>query len=191
MDAIVEVTRRPGSLVLVRFEGDPGFWHERLLLARVGRAEERWIVLTGDSDMYAERLSDWVEALPINGGYAYPGHVEGHVVQFSHPLSRAELGERILEGRKLAKDLEAAEGLGASPLKTDALDWNGERFTVDELGLLGRLRRRVTGKTPELRLRSALGRAAQPPLGCPSIGAATSEHPEPLRMLKRSANPSP
>lgn len=52
-----EAALRPGHRILVTFAGDAGWHHERLLICPV--APGRWIILTGDGDMYEEAFSDY------------------------------------------------------------------------------------------------------------------------------------
>ena len=46
---------RPGLRLLVSYETDPGWHHERVLLAPV--IDDDWMVLTADGDVYAESFT--------------------------------------------------------------------------------------------------------------------------------------
>ena len=61
----------------MRFESDPGYVHERILMWPLGPDTNRhWVVLTSHGDEYVEALSDWDDLFWLagrgDGGGYYP-----------------------------------------------------------------------------------------------------------------------
>ncbi|CAK0790584.1 unnamed protein product, partial [Prorocentrum cordatum] len=135
--------RRPGSRLLVRFDGDE-WTHERILLWPVhrDRRHERWVIETPDGDRYHVSL--------LNG---WPEGFRGNVVRFQSELGREALRQMVLEGcdlawderrrRRLPRDLGAH--LGVEP--RSMVDWQGDERGLD-VGVLESARRRLRGKRP-------------------------------------------
>ena len=67
----------PGSRLLVYFEDDPGWGHERLVTWPL--TSERLLVLTGDGDHYDEAVGDYSYVADISGSTELPAHVERYV----------------------------------------------------------------------------------------------------------------
>ena len=103
---------RPGLRLLVSYEMDPGWHHERVLLSSV--IDDDWVVLTPDDDVYSESLSDWKSVEVLTGLDAYPGSVVGGVVQFGEPLTDEELLRFVARARETAVQ-ERALRPGSSP----------------------------------------------------------------------------
>ena len=78
----------PGARGLVKFEGDPGWSHERLYLWKL--EAERWLVYTPDGDLYDEGFDDYESVQLMTGRQRLPAGV-GQVVAFSRALERQEM----------------------------------------------------------------------------------------------------
>ena len=98
----------PGMRLLVAFEGDPGWHHERILQWPV--ADDRWVVLTGDGDSYAEGLDEYDSWIAVpTGATEYPIEVR-NVVAFENVPSRSDLWRYIRQGKAEAHRICAVEG---------------------------------------------------------------------------------
>ena len=133
--------------LLARFSTDPGWHHERILCWPVSRT--RWVILTGDGDLYDESLKDYAEwmIMSISGG-SYPVGVVD-VVAFETVPERSQLYKFIKTGSAEAKRICAAEGLTAIEVK-EWVDDEGKVSPISEGGLMAGLRRtmRLRSKTP-------------------------------------------
>ena len=133
---------------MARFSVDPGWHHERILLWPVSRS--RWVILTGDGDLYDESLNDYAEwtIMSVSAG-SYPDGVVD-VVAFETLPERSQLHKFIKTGGAEAKRICAAEGLAAMEVK-EWIDDNGKVSPISEGGLVAGLRRamRLRSKTPD------------------------------------------
>ena len=87
-----------GKIVYIRYAGHP-LWHARLLLARVGSSNSRWIIVTPDRDSYLEDFSitnQDIEELrfPLASG-AVPGAARDETYRFRQVPEGLELAELI------------------------------------------------------------------------------------------------
>ena len=143
----------PGSRLLVYFEDDPGWGHERLVTWPL--SSERLLVLTGDGDHYDEAVGDYSYVADISGSTDLPAHVVKSV-SFEEALTPADVLGYVTEGRRLAGDVAANESLSAPPSQSEYLAWDGTRCSVPgDWTSRWRLRRK-TGKDLPVR-RSRLG----------------------------------
>ena len=85
----------PGDRLVVRFEDDRNYGHERLVLWPVFAGDNgasEYVILTADGDMYSESLDDWNEAIVMTALGAYPARgMPPNLVQFSLLLEDTEL----------------------------------------------------------------------------------------------------
>ena len=88
-EALRQKQLQPGRRLLVCFDDDPGWWHERLLI--YPEWDSHWWVLSGDGDLYTEDMKDWVTVYDTTGSRDYPDGLQGGLVQFSHPVDDDEL----------------------------------------------------------------------------------------------------
>ena len=98
--AALKLRFRPGLRLLVSYETDPGWHHERVLLSPI--IDDDWLVLTPDDDVYSESLSDWKSVEVLTGLDTYPASVVGGVVQFGEPLGDEELLRLVASSRETA-----------------------------------------------------------------------------------------
>ena len=120
----------PGTRLVVRYAGDRGWDHERILLVKV--SESSWLVYTPGNDLYEESMTDYSRVIVMSGGRRYPPDA-GKVVAFSRPLEAGEVRELIETARR-----EAAAQLGLAVTDVDvsgAIDWNGRPLAVLNLRL--------------------------------------------------------
>ena len=73
--------------LLVSYSDDVGYHHERLLLYPI--QDERWVVMTGDADVYDEAFADYAtwEVMGLGAG-RYPDAVENVVAFAQMPVAR-------------------------------------------------------------------------------------------------------
>ena len=77
---------QPGDRLVVRFEDDMDYGHERLIPCPVF-GDGGFIVLTPDGDLYSESESDWKEAILMTGLKSYPARgMPPELVQFELPM---------------------------------------------------------------------------------------------------------
>ena len=83
----------PGLRVSVRFDGDDGYVHERLLSWEI--AAGVWMIFTSDGHLYPESVSDWTHVYQLSGSAEYPDGITDvdTVLAFRSPLSDAELAD--------------------------------------------------------------------------------------------------
>ena len=184
----------PGDLFLVRFELDPGWDHERLLLWPVTNTE--WMILTPDGDCYSENLGDYSRVRKMSGK-GYPAGVE-NVVAFELPLTTAQLSEWVTSGRKQARAARLTRHVTlAGPEPTVGIDgWSGERFALPAETVAGRAFNRVVGKKAPIAAsqgaatgltaiddspgKAAAAAAAKSPLGA---GDKSAGAPDPAKLF--------
>ena len=163
---------RPGLRLLVSYETDPGWHHERLLLSPV--INDDWVVLTPDDDVYAESLSDWKSVEVLSGLGTYPASVVGGVVQFGEPLGDEELLRLVATARETAVQERALRPGRIYPADCSvALSWDGGALAVPPLAWHARVRRRVARKQKAPRrvpAETKVPAAMKPPAGrlCPT-----------------------
>ena len=154
----------PGRRLLVRFEDDPGYWHERVLLWPSW--EHAWWITTGDGDTYEETPEDWAGAYDVTGRAAWP-QLDGGMVQFAAPLPNDELLQMIVEKRSQV-DREYADTHQNEPAPKKMPGWHNWR------GELSNLPKRLRGFADRT---AAEDRAAAPgrmPSG-PALGTSPAD----------------
>ena len=133
-----------GDKLTVRFEDDPGWWHERVVLYRGGGHDV--VILTPGGDVYIEDWAeDWQKYLPIGRDGDYHESVVGNVVVFTQAIGVAEFQDLVREGMELVSDKATADGT-AVPTPCQVVKWMGASVDVPRVGLGSRLRRRLWGK---------------------------------------------
>ena len=140
---------RPGLRLIVQYRDDPGWWHERLLLYPVH--DRLWVVLTADDDEYAEPVAGWVDVIVMSNRRRYPRGLAGSIVQFSAPLSDAEMEQRIRQGRRLAYTERTAAGITAAAFRfnqTHYVTWHNDLKPIPPDTASDGIRRRLFGKRP-------------------------------------------
>ena len=93
----------PGSRLLVAYDEDPGFLHERLALWPV--SEGRWVFgVPGPDRLYEQSFDDFVYVGDVTGEKELPvGARRYEVVSFDRPLSNEALDTLIREGQREAE----------------------------------------------------------------------------------------
>ena len=120
---------RPGLRLLVSYETDPGWHHERVLLSPV--IDNDWVVLTPDDDVYSESLSDWKSVEVLTGLDTYPASVVRGVVQFGEPLGDEELLRFVASARETAVQERALRPGRIYPADCSvALSWDGGALAI-------------------------------------------------------------
>ena len=75
----------PGLRLLVSYDDDPGYHHERILEYPVAPGE--WVIRTPDRDEYAELVSSWSDTSVMSGRPVYPERVRD-VVAYEPPFGQ-------------------------------------------------------------------------------------------------------
>ena len=105
----------PGEICYVRYHGDPGVVHTRLLLGLVEGNE--WLICTPDHDIYVEEMHpqnpDFHNFWHTQDGRVPRGVPAGQVYAFA-PLSARELARINAAGRAELQAERARRGLGAA-----------------------------------------------------------------------------
>ena len=112
-----------GLRVVVTYEDDPGWLHERLLLWVI--EPDRFVVLTPDGDMYEETQDTWLTAQIMTGRRYFPLG-PANVVAFADPLEDAEMRRHITEGRSEEDRISAAESHTVTAGPGSYFNWSGE-----------------------------------------------------------------
>ena len=103
---------REGELVYLRYIGDPGVVHTRLLLGHIEGDE--WMICTPDRDMYVEELhnrnADLAHLWHSPDGRVPRGVPAAHVYAFA-PMSAAEYSRIVRDGRVEAAAERARRGV--------------------------------------------------------------------------------
>ena len=109
-----------GQSILVTYADGPGWHHERFLLFRI--APHRWMVMTGDGDMYDEAFEYYSSWMVLNGmADGYPTAVTD-VVAFSILPSDDELLKRSKSAMREARGNCRADGRPAPYMQTH-MNW--------------------------------------------------------------------
>jgi hypothetical protein len=118
MPSRLSVPLRAGQYVYARYAGEPDLWHERLILARVGRSSS-YAVLTPDGDAYIENFDsdDFLAIRPGNSRRTLP---RGLGAAAGEPVYRFQ---RILAGAALTARLEEGAGIAEGDLRTHPDDY--------------------------------------------------------------------
>ena len=161
-EAALKAQFRPGLRLLVSFETDPGWHHERVLLAPV--IDDDWMVLTPDDDRYAESFGDWKSVDILTGKDSYPTSATGGLVQFGEPLDDEELVRLAVAARETASRERALRPGRIYPASHAlGLSWDGGVMAIPPPAWQDRLLRRVKGKQKAPRRVPAKSKA---PGGC-------------------------
>ena len=131
---------RPGLRLLVTYDDDPDYHHERILEYPVAPGE--WVIRTPDGDEYAEEVSSWSDILVMSGRRVYPERVR-EVVAFEPPLDKAELLELIRQGRLESDRLCAERGVEMPTEPPSAVDWDKGSMDMPVRPWLEGLRARI------------------------------------------------
>ena len=104
-----------GGIALLNYGEVPELWHTRLLLHQTNGAN--WIIATPDMDVYEEEMDAGNVDL---AGFYYSGpdgHVPGHInparIYGFAPLTPAELGQLMMQGRVMAANMGVVIGAAA------------------------------------------------------------------------------
>ena len=143
---------QPGDRLVVRFEDDMDYGHERLIQWTVF-GDGDFVVLTPDRDLYSESEGDWKEAILMTGWKAYPARgMPPELVQFELPMEDSEVSAQIKLGRTEASARrrdEAARVVAPSPRK--AFTWQGKALKIPGVTWADEVRARVA--RPKFRVR--------------------------------------
>ena len=102
-----------------------------------------WVVLTADDDVYAETVAGWVDVIVMSNRRRYPRGLAGSIVQFSAPLSDAEMERRIMEGRRLAYTERKAAGVGTAADQSHYVTWDNDLWPIPPDTASDGIRRRL------------------------------------------------
>ncbi len=116
----------PGARGIVRFESDPGWFHERIFLCEV--SPDEWVVYTPGNHLYIERLTDYAEYSIFRGAARRYPRGARQVVSFSRPLEMDEMKELLVRARTEAS-LEAGRPPGDFEFGS-AINWRGRPLAV-------------------------------------------------------------
>lgn len=177
---------RPGLRLLVTFEGEPGWHHERVLL--YPWLGDQWIILMPDGDEYAEALGWWNTRSVLTGKEAYPAEAIGRLVQFREPIDDETLLEVVVRARKMAaKELRLRPGVVPPPSQAVALSWDGTPLAIPRRTVGECIARRFGRKEPMRRsLKPKSGavpesKPSKPPAADPEHDGESTSVPGPLR----------
>ena len=105
-----------GGIALVNYGEVPEIWHTRLLLHRTNGSN--WIIATPDMDVYEEEMdaanSDFTGFYYSGPNGHVPGHINAARVYGFAPLTPAEHGQLMMQGRVMAANLGAVVGAVAA-----------------------------------------------------------------------------
>ena len=116
----------PGSRLLVCYNEDPGFLHERVALWPA--SDTVWVYgVPGPERLYAQPDADFCFKAEVTAIGGMPADVKRYeVVSFASPLTNDELDDLIREGRREAERERARLQLAApSRLPAASYDWQG------------------------------------------------------------------
>ena len=142
-----DVVLKPGLFLAVQFSGDPGWWHERLVLQIV--YPKVWVVYTPHGDLYAEETSEWEGHIFMAGCTHYP-QVDGSFVSFSEPVDNEALDALMVRAMAVRAQMHAgrSDQVRSAP-KVKGVDWDGAEYHIPA-ELHGRGRRApASPRTPE------------------------------------------
>ena len=172
---------RPGDKLIVTYEGDPGYGHERLVLWPAFAGDDgadEYVILTAGGDMYSEALTDWKDVIIMTGKSTYPTTgVPAELVQFALPMERGAVLREIKRGRAEARNLRRSEpARKVAEVPTGGFDWHGKALDLPKVSWLDNLRvdvvpgRRMKSKTEPIA--PAKMREEMPPPVSPDLKAA-------------------
>ena len=139
----------PGQRLLVEFDEDPGYSHERLLLWPVFSDEEEWIVLTPHWDRYLERRCDWSSVFLMNGRRVFPDSAQPEVIHFEAVVDDEAFAEEVGAARLEARTEQVSlPGRVAAAEPATGLTWDGGTRELPSSGIGDAIRRRLRGKRP-------------------------------------------
>ena len=139
-----------GTRLLVRYEDDPGYRHERLVVQRVFNVGG-WIVNMPHGDLYFEDYCHWAEALEREGPRydrvpARVSELGDFLASFGEPIGRIAFGALAIDAREAARqECDAHPERAPAEVAERIRNWN--RSLRNAPGLVGaaagRLRRMV------------------------------------------------
>ena len=141
---------RPGDRLVVRFEDDMEYGHERMVLwLMFGDADgaSEYVILSPNGDLYSEACADWKEAIVMTGLERYPAAgLPPNLAQFTDPLDKTAVRNQVKKGRLEAARLRKAEpDCPVAKAPESAFDWQGKSLNIpvvawrDEVRSQGRL----------------------------------------------------
>ena len=117
-----------GTRLLVRYEDDPRYWHERLVVQRVFN-DGGWIIYTPHGDLYFEDYDCWAEALEREGPRydRVPARVSesgDFLVSFGEPIGGVAFDALAIDACEVAQPrCPSGFATGTAPFETPLALW--------------------------------------------------------------------
>ena len=116
-------TLKAGDRLVLLFDREDGYWHERLLLAKI--SDRRWVVCTPHGDVYEEDLGEALDVKTVGPRGGVPDslrHVAAKGLYLHMPTKILRNGARLCEeGEVLATEVRAEAAKAGEKTKKDKL----------------------------------------------------------------------
>lgn len=147
---------KPGSRLVVEYNGKRGVAHERLLLWPVTGTPTAlsYVCLTPGGDIYEEALADFTRVWDVTGTSRYPDDAPSDLVQFANAPTDEEMEAYYEHGRSVAEANLRDQGVEGARAPGDCYDWTGSVVPLPRsfgTRVVGTLRRRLGMKTASSR----------------------------------------